>query len=323
MVSFAKPDRNRAGWHIIAAALATAIAATGLYAAIVWMHPTPSAKVGQSAAPSPALTSLALPIRAAFYYPWFPEAWRQQGMDPFTHYSPTLGYYGTTLSTARQQIRAMQYAGIRAGIASWWGQNSATDGRVAMLLTLAAATGFKWALYYEPEGQGDPSVSSIASDLAYISGRYATQPGYLRVLGRPVLFVYADGNDGCGMAQRWKQANTLGFFMVLKVFAGYRTCAGQPDGWHQYAPAAAEDSQAGFSFAISPGFWKANENTPRLERDSSRWATSIQDMVASHAPWQLITTFNEWGEGTAVEDATQWQSATGFGLYLDALHGSA
>ncbi len=241
-------------------------------------------------------------------------------MDPFTHYSPSLGYYDTSRTTVQQQVQAMQYAGIRAGIASWWGQKSATDGRVAILLQVAAATGFEWALYYELEGQGDPSVSAIASDLAYIRDRYAGQPGYLHLLGRPVLFVYADGNDGCGMAQRWKQANAFGFYVVLKVFPGYRMCANQPDGWHQYAPANAEDHQAGFSFTISPGFWKANEGGVRLARDPSRWTRSINDMVASNTPWQLVTTFNEWGEGTAIEDASEWQTPSGFGTYLDALH---
>jgi hypothetical protein len=43
-------------------------------------------------------------------------------------------------------------------------------------------------------------------------------------------------------------------------------------------------------------------------------------MVASHEPWQLVTTFNEWGEGTAVESATEWASPSGYGAYLDALH---
>ena len=33
------------------------------------------------------------PIRAAFYYPWFPEGWNQQGYNPFTNYHPSLGYY--------------------------------------------------------------------------------------------------------------------------------------------------------------------------------------------------------------------------------------
>jgi hypothetical protein len=43
-------------------------------------------------------------------------------------------------------------------------------------------------------------------------------------------------------------------------------------------------------------------------------------MVASGAPWQLVTTFNEWGEGTAVESAEEWASSSGYGDYLDALH---
>ena len=281
---------------------------------------SPSATVARPPSPSPGLPSLALPIRAAFYYPWFPEAWRQQGMDPFTHYSPTLGYYETSTTTVKQQVQAMQYAGIRAGIVSWWGQKSTTDSRVAKLLQIAGVTGFEWALYYEPEGYADPPTSEIASDLVYMRDRYTSQPGYLRVSGRPVLFVYADANDSCGMAHRWKQANTLGFYLVLKVFAGYRACANHPDGWHQYAPAKAEDHQAGFSFTISPGFWKANEGSGRLARDPSRWTRSVSDMVTSNAPWQLVTTFNEWGEGTAIEDASQWQTASGFGMYLDVLH---
>jgi hypothetical protein len=58
---------------------------------------------------------------------------------------------------------------------------------------------------------------------------------------------------------------------VLKVFKGFRACAAQPDGWHQYGPATASSDQGGFSFTISPGFHKAGEAAPRLERDLARW----------------------------------------------------
>ncbi len=122
------------------------------------------------------------------------------------------------------------------------------------------------------------------------------------------------------MVDRWKQANTVNAYLVLKVFLGYKTCANQPDGWHQYAPALAADSQPGYSYSISPGFWLRSESSPRLARDLARWNQNIRDMVASGAPWQLVTTFNEWGEGTAVESAFQWSSRSGFGEYLDVLH---
>lgn len=263
----------------------------------------------------------AFPIRAAFYYPWFPEAWNQQGMNPFTHYHPSLGLYdSSSTATINQHLAAMQYANIQVGIASWWGQGSRTDQRIPLLLSNTAGAAFRWSLYYEPEGGSDPSVAQIAADLTYIKNRYGADPSFLRVNGQFVVFVYAQPADACGMADRWKQANSVGAYVVLKVFPGYAGCASQPQGWHQYAPAAAEDSQAGHSFAISPGFYKGTEASPRLARDLNRWNTNVRDMVNSRAPFQLVTTFSEWGEGTSVEGASEWASPSGYGAYLDALH---
>ena len=123
------------------------------------------------------------------------------------------------------------------------------------------------------------------------------------------------------MVDRWAQGNTVDAYIVLKVFANYKTsCTSQPDGWHQYGPAAATDSQAGYSYTISPGFWKSGETSPRLDRDPTRWTANVASMKASNAPWQLVTTFNEWGEGTSVESADEWSSPSGYGTYIDALH---
>jgi hypothetical protein len=263
------------------------------------------------------------PIRAAFYYPWFPEAWNQQGLNPFTHYTPSLGFYDSSATDViEQHIQSMEYGNIQAGIASWWGQGTPTDLRFPALLSATDSLGssLRWAIYYEPEGQGDPTVSQITDDLNYIRDTYASDPAYLRINGRFVVFVYADPLDGCPMADRWQQANTVNAYVVLKVFPGYHNCISQPDGWHQYSPAVAESSQAGYSFSISPGFYKASESSPRLTRDLTRWNQNIQDMIASSAPFQLITTFNEWGEGTAVESAQEWATSSGYGAYLDALH---
>ena len=169
--------------------------------------PTPSPS--STPAPTPALSgaSLSFPIQAAFYYPWFAEAWNQQGYNPFSWFTPTLGYYGTS-AVAAQHVTSMQGAGIRAGIASWWGQGSTTDGRIPTLLSVAGS--FRWTLYYEQEGSSDPSIAQINSDLTYIGAHYSSNTSYLRVAGKPVIFVYAGGGDGCGMADRWKAANTAG-----------------------------------------------------------------------------------------------------------------
>jgi hypothetical protein len=165
---------------------------------------------------------------------------------------------------------------------------------------------------------GDPSASQITDDLSYLRDHYASDSSFLKIDGKFVVFVYADASDGCGMADRWDRANTVGAYVVLKVFSGYRTCASQPENWHQYAPSSAADSQSGYSYSISPGFWKVGES-PRLERNLDRWAQNVRDMVASGAPWQLIVSFNEWGEGTSIESANEWATASGRGAYLDVL----
>jgi len=222
----------------------------------------------------------------------------------------------------RTHVAEMQYANIQGAIVSWWGQGSYEDKDFAWILALSdqgGTTNFEWMLYYELEGTGNPSISQISSDLSYVKAKYASSPHYFKINGEFVVFVYADANDDCGMADRWKQANSVGAYIVLKVFSGYRSCSSQPDGWHQYAPAVAEDSQTPFSFTISPGFWKVGES-PRLARDIARWRMSIYDMIMSNALFQLITTFNEWGEGTAVESASEWSTVSGHGEYLEALH---
>lgn len=43
-------------------------------------------------------------------------------------------------------------------------------------------------------------------------------------------------------------------------------------------------------------------------------------MVASGANLQLVTTFNECGEGTGVGSAGRRASGSGYGTYVDILH---
>jgi hypothetical protein len=274
--------------------------------------------------PPPDSAQPTFPIRAAFYYPWFPEAWTQSGITPYTHYQPSLGFYfSDDAAVIQKHIRALEYASINAGISSWWGQGSKEDARFPLLLseTGTLQSPVRWTLYYEAENLGDPSATQIESDLAYIKAHYGSDPSYLRVNGRPVIFVSASSSDGCAMADRWKTANTnQNFYVVLKAFSGFRDCASQPDSWHQYSPTQAADEQTGFSYSVSPGFYEASASSPLLSRDLTRFEQGVRDMVASKEPWQLVTTFNQWAEGTAVESAVEWDSVSASGTYLDALH---
>ncbi len=186
--------------------------------------------------------------------------------------------------------------------------------RIATLLSAAAGGPFKWTLYYEAEGSGNPTTAAITADLAYIYSKYSQNQNYLRIGGKPVLFVYADASDGCSMVDRWKAANTSGFYLVLKVFAGYGACANQPNNWHQYGPASNYDVQGSHAISISPGYWRKGQ-TALLVRDLARWNRDVANMVKAGPDLQLITTWNQWGDGTFVESSVELGRA-----YLDALH---
>ena len=276
--------------------------------------------------PSADTSQPTLPIRAAFYYAWYPEAWTRDAVFPYTLFHPTLDFYSADRAQiVRRQTDAMRYAHLNAGIYSWWGVHGypPTDDRFWRFLAVARTTPFRWAIYYEPEGYADPSVARIRADLEHIRDAYASSPAYLKVDGRPIVFVYGSASDSCSTVQRWHDANnTVRAYIVQKAFGGFRDCGVQPDAWHQYSADHAEYSLAPDSFMISPAFAEAHEHAQRLARDPQRWKQDIADMVASNAKWQLVLTFNEWPEGTSVESAAEWASPSGYGTYLDALHDS-
>lgn len=161
-----------------------------------------------------------------------------------------------------------------------------------------------------------------------------------------------------GMVERWEEANRktsrrtsisyeprVSFHIALKVFGDPDGAGPEPDwrgcqtalnlnpnlfSWHQYGPANAVQQHLPYSHVISPGFrhWQdtgtPGDTHPHLARLSdSAWRTNITNMVNSGAKWQLVTTYNEWQEGTGVEPASGSVTGTTFSpttLYLDALH---
>lgn len=280
-----------------------------------------------AAAPAPAVAAAAVapqvpllpvgsdpqprfPIRAAFYYGWGSSS---------THYSQTYGTDDPFVSPGapRRTVQQMRYAGMNAGIASWMGQQSFSDVRFPYQLRAADGTPFRWSLYYEPSGR---SSAGINSDLTYIRQKYAVDRNYLRVGGKPVLFLWTGGTFSCGQAQQWVAQNRSRFYLVFKAYPGYTSCPYKPSAYHEYGPAKRVVSVPGNSFAVSPGFWQTGSAQAVLGRDPRAWDLGIKSMVASRVPWQLLTTFNEWGEGTAIEPAAQWRSYTSYGRYLDLAH---
>lgn len=281
---------------------------------VLWLTGVPR---GQYSGPPSA--NLIFPVRGAFYYPWYPETWTIHGHKVF--YNPVLGKYSNgDPITQTAHVDSLAYAHIDLGIASWWGPDEQLDrARITNLMDKSLGTTVKWTVYHEMERFLDQSVTQLGNDLDYLKKWFAWHESWGHTDNRPIIFVYNEG--GCEVVNRWNLASNGEWYVVLKVFPGYQDCFVQPDHWHEYGPASAVIDKPGYSFTVSPGFWRADNTAPTLTRLSEQsWRTNVLDMVNSNEDWQLITTFNEWGEGTAVESATEWESESGYGYYLDALH---
>ena len=282
---------------------------------------------------------LELPLRGIFYYAWYPNNWAPNGYH--VTYQPTYGYYDNNDRTLiNNHINELEYGNVDVVIASWWGLDNdnrrprdwaikkcmeETDRRAE-----SGEIDLKWAIYYELEASYNEPMDTIRADLNYLMDRYVNaHECYAHIAGKPVIFVYTKGSEDNTeeFMKKWADAVDGKWYYVLKVFGGYKDMNYQPSSWHQYGPSTRmhkhEDSSRQLvCINISPGFKHADPNkTAFLERASEElWTDLVKEMVGSGVNWQLITSYNEWGEGTSVESALDWQTESGFGMYLDVLH---
>jgi hypothetical protein len=99
------------------------------------------------------------------------------------------------------QIRLAQGAGIDGFITSWWGPGEREDKGFAMLLEEAEELGFRASIYFESVRPSDRPVLTaldVAMELEYVLETYGGSEAFLRLWGKPVVFVYnaeAHGRD--------------------------------------------------------------------------------------------------------------------------------
>lgn len=284
---------------------------------MIWMQGTP-----RGTYTGPSSPDMQYPLRGIFYYPWYPETWEVNGKQ--AKFIPDLGMYSSDDPTViEEHIDALEYAYVDISIASWWGPGATQElARMNLLMdkTVEMKSQIKWTAYYEDEMFENPSVETIRNDLQYLKDWMAWHPTWAHMDGKPVVFVYNEA--GCDVVQRFMDGAQGEWYVVMKLFKGYKFCSVQPNHWHQYGPSTEYIHIRGESTSISPGFWKADVEKPELPRVSkARFCENAQKMVDSGEDWQLITTFNEAGEGTMIEaSSSNWGSETKYGYYLDCLH---
>ena len=289
--------------------------------------------VGETAVPVAAQEG---PPVLAFYYAWFDQNTWTSGQSSDLPVEP---YASVDRSTIERHVRQAQGAGINAFIQSWYGPqeaNNQTEINFRTLLDVAGATGFKAAVDFEVTGPFFGDAGAVTSALASLLSTHAQHPAYLRYQGKPVIFFWRQQRFS---VEEWLafrnqvDPNQDSFWIAEGVDIAYQAVfdghhlysiawAGSPAGelakWRDRVQAYEAENEVDRLWVATtmPGY-----DDTRLPRDDAftvprrngdYYRETWQGAVASQPDMIVITSFNEWLEGTHIEPSANYGN-----LYLD------
>ncbi len=241
-----------------------------------------------------------------------------------------------------RQAEAAHTAGITGFIASWWGQESFEDQGMPLLLAAAGKHKLSVSAYYE-KITGDDAASRIkaaVTDIEYLLTRYSTDKAWLRAGGKPVLFVYGRALHELTPAN-WQEViaqvrrdNPGGVVLIadsldrkfVSVFDGASTYNITGQTQHKSPPEIRAWAHAAYpqmfaaaapgkisTVTIIPGYDDRKTGRPPPRPVTDRWDGQTyrelwQAAIAAAPDYILITSWNEWHEGSEIEPSVEYGS---------------
>ncbi|MEX2684820.1 MAG: hypothetical protein Q6373_024820 [Candidatus Sigynarchaeota archaeon] len=306
----------------------------------------------------------------AFYYTWYGNTTTYPGENPATagswiHWDenghhpwndpmdigaaqhPTLNTSGVVLfdsgdpDAIRFHLDCAAYAGIDSFICTWWGINTIDDYNFRTLLNVTNSSGhdMQHTVYFETvqdqyRHDNPACVTNLYNNMKYIIQSYGSHPKFLRVGGRPVIFVYA--TNARPSIANWSSvvdllhADGLNPFLIADL-GGPRIIPADWlqvfDGFHVYNPLGIyrDEPQNAFvrfeTMVLSarangklacvttlPGYndTQVRDGVIPLRRQGGSIYRQSWDVAKRTNPdWALVCTFNEWHEGTEIEPSLE------------------
>jgi hypothetical protein len=311
------------------------------------------------------------PALWAVYYAWYETApgprnmWTVWNGDkttnsvakPRSKAQPLIGYYDSDdQAVVRWHIKLAKAAGIEAFLVSWWGAGSLSGVSFEkVILPLAAEEGFKVAMCSEL-AQFHHDVDILAKQMAEVLQRTKDQPGYLRVDGKPAVYLYQvpyapkltpatltklchgieqktgplywimdkivnDGKGSYCMPAEWLGLPGIAMYGFYGTFSIKRMWKYDEIATH-YSVLAKQAHAAGKKIFLPahPGHdnsgFRPDDYFVMPRDEGATLKGYLRAIVDAGADAVLVTSFNEWQETTIVEPSSSWHDPY---LYLKIL----
>jgi hypothetical protein len=273
--------------------------------------------------------------------------WTMNAFDPETvqdgrrriasHYYPLIGPYDSSDPiVVEYHLLSMKLAGFDGLIVDWYGTSDLYDYPIihrntSALFSVAARFGLSVAICYEDQSvsklveagklAGRDRVRHVKETLAWLRSNWFSEACYLRHEGRPVLLSF--GSTGL-TDEEWTTALPRGGDAPVYLSEHRRraAAAGAFD-WPKPAdgldgPARFDDASRGWPVRMPCAFprfhdvyaeAKVHASYGRIADDDGRtFAATLRRAFESRAPFVQVATWNDWGEGTAVEPSLEYGS---------------
>jgi hypothetical protein len=292
---------------------------------------------GPLAAPSPPAERLVL----AFYFPWYElTTWSDAQLRDL----PLRLYSTENAADVLRQMQQAKDAGLDGVIVSFQGKDVGggwNHRRMLLVLQAAQQVGLRVSVQIEtfaahlPDRPGPPHPDALAAWFTDIIDLYGTHPAYLRVDGRPVIFMYvwhafdeqmwrtaidrvrATGRNLFVLADA-ESTSPLDLADSTYTFAGSlfaRDLSRYAQGlslamrtWHLLG--AGHGRQRLGMVAVSPGYDERAlpDRTGFVfdRRNGALYDEQWRAAIASGVDWVVVSSWNEWWENSQIEPSQRY-----------------